>query len=226
MLRQHHRATMSTIQLETSGAIATVIINRPARHNSVDLATWRLLGDAVADLAPRGDIRCVVFRGAGDRAFCAGHDLTRFPDDRRTSDQVRAFAELTRDITAAIRDMPQPTVAMIRGFCMGAGVQISTNCDIRIAAESSRLALTPKKVGLFLEYDLLDALVSVVGVATAMEMVLEARVYDAAEALAKGLVQRVVPDDNLDDETTALALRLVEREKPDGITMIRRHADR
>lgn len=217
---------MSTVQVETSGAIATVIINRPARHNSVDLATWRLLSDAVAELAPRSDIRCVVFRGAGDRAFCAGHDLTRFAEDRRTRDQVRAFAELTWGITAAIRDMPQPTVAMIRGFCMGAGVQISTNCDIRIAAESTQMALTPKKVGLFLEYDLLDALVSVVGVATALEMVLEARVYGAEEALAKRLVQRVVSDDRLEKEVAALATALAERGKPDGINMIRRHADR
>ena len=216
---------MARIVVDTQDRIATVSLNRPERLNAVDLAGWRELKDAVDGVAARDDVGCVVFRGVGDRAFCAGHDLSRFDDERNSPDQVRAFSAAVKAAMDAIRDCPHPTLAMVRGPCMGAGVQLATNCDLRIASDTSRISLTPKKVGLFLEYELMDALISLTGRATAMEMVLEGRTYGAEEAVAKRLVDRATADADLERETYALAATLAETGKADGLIAAGRRDD-
>lgn len=216
---------MEPILVETDRRIATVVLNRPDRRNALDLSAWRAFGPAMDGIARRTDVDCVVFRGAGGRAFCAGHDLSRFGDERRTREQVLAYSATVKAVCDSIRDCPHPTVAMIQGSCMGAGVQLMTNCDFRLAAESARIALTPAKVGLYLEYELVDALVAVVGRATALEMVLEGRAYDGGEAAAKGLVNRVIPDEELERETLALAATLADTAKDEGLRTIARRTD-
>lgn len=216
---------MNPVLVEIDGHIATVVLNRPDRRNALDLAAWRAFGPVMDDISRRTDIGCVVLRGAGGRAFCAGHDLSRFGDERRTLEQVLTYSGIVKRVTDAIRDCPHATVAMIQGPCMGAGVQLMTNCDIRLAAASARIALTPAKVGLFLEYELVNTLVAVVGRATALEMVLEGRAYDGREAVAKGLVSRVFPDEELERETVALATTLADAGKDEAPRAIARRRD-
>lgn len=209
----NHGTAVPPILVDSDGAVATVAFNRPDRRNAIDLDAWRVLDAALGALATRDELRCLVLRGAGDGPFCAGHDLSRFAAERRTPAQVKAFSATVKGVADAIRDFPRPTVAMIRGHCMGAGVQIALNCDFRVAGDSARIALTPQKVGLYLEYELIDALVALVGVAAAQEVVLAGRVYGAGEARRIGLVNVAVGDDALETETAALAARLAGAEK-------------
>ena len=216
---------MTRVLLEVDERIASVSLNRPERHNAVDLTGWRALTEVLDGVAARTDVGCVVFRGVGTHAFCAGHDLSSFEKERNTRAQVKTFSAAVKTAVDAIRDCPLPTVAMIRGPCMGAGVQIATNCDLRIASDTARLSLTPKKVGLYLEYELMDALISLTGRATAMEMVLEGRVYDAQEAYARHLVNRVTADADLERESYLLAAALADSGKAGELLAAGRRAD-
>lgn len=211
---------MPAILVDSDGPVATLTLNRPERQNAIDLETWRQIDTALRDLAARDHVRCLIIRGAGDRAFCAGHDLSRFEAERSNREEVKAFSATVKGVSDAICDFPRPTIAMIHGYCMGAGVQIAVNCDIRIAAESSRIALTPKKVGLYLEYELIDVLVSLVGIAATQEIVLEGRTYTADDAKRIGLVNRVIADGNLESETRALAVALAGRDKDGSLAVL------
>jgi len=191
------------------GDIATIIINRPEKKNAMNRATFAALNEAVAEVSADDTLRCVVFRGAGG-TFVAGADMSGFDTERATREQVRAYSAVTDDALHAIAACRHPTVALIEGYCMGAGVELAAGCDLRIAARSAKFAVPSKRVGLFLSYPLLAGLVRIVGPATAAELVLEGRVMDADEALIKGLVTRVVADDAVADEAYATARRIAE----------------
>jgi enoyl-CoA hydratase/carnithine racemase len=198
------------VLLRRDGAVATVVINRPAKLNALDRATWSRLGETMRALSREDALRCVVVRGAGTEAFAAGADITAFPTERSTPTQVRAYSEATDVAIRAIDDCRHPVIAMIHGHCLGGGLEIAATCDMRIAGESARFAVPVKRTGLFLSYDLLGTLVAVAGRAAALELTLEGRTLDAREALAKGLVNRVVPDAGLEAEVLATAARIAE----------------
>jgi len=191
------------------GDIATVTINRPAKKNALNRATFAALKDAIAQVSADDALRCIVIRGAGG-TFVAGADISGFETERATREQVRAYSDLTDATLHAIAACRHPTVALIEGYCMGAGVELAAGCDLRIAARSAKFAVPSKRMGLFLSYPLLEGLVRIVGPATAAELVLEGRVMEADEALMKGLVTRVVADDAVADEAYATARRIVE----------------
>jgi len=199
-----------SVLVRRDGAVATVTINRPAKLNALDRAAWAGLGAAMKALSADDDLRCIVIRGAGTAAFAAGADITAFPAERSTPAQVRAYEVATDGAIRAIAECRHPVVAMIHGHCLGGGLEIAATCDMRIAGESARFAVPVKRTGLFLSYDLLGTLVAVAGRAAALELTLEGRTLDSAEALAKGLVNRVVPDAGLEAEVLATAGRIAE----------------
>lgn len=190
------------------GAVATVTINRPEKRNALDSESWRALGDVFRGLSADDGLRCVVVTGAGDRAFAAGNDIGEFRSARGSAAQVRAYNEVTSATVRAIEDCLHPTVARIRGHCIGGGLEIALACDIRVAAASSRFGLPVKNMGIFLDPILTDTLVNAVGRTVALELVLEGRVLDAGEARARGIVTRVVEDGELDAETLAAVERI------------------
>lgn len=178
--------------------VLNLTIDNPARLNALSLSMWTSLRLAVAQASERDDLRCVTIRGAGERAFSAGADISEFAETRATYDQVVRFHE--DHVLACLNTIaacPVPVVAGIDGACFGGGLEIATVCDIRIATENSRFGAPVGRLGFPLAIAETQALFRLVGQATTAELLLEGRVYDATEAQAKGLVTRVVPADTL-----------------------------
>ncbi|MGD1877972.1 MAG: enoyl-CoA hydratase/isomerase family protein [Kiloniellaceae bacterium] len=198
-----------SIELERAGAVATLWLNRPARRNAFDLAMWGRLGDLVADLAGDGSLRCLVLRGRGG-AFAAGADISEFPQKRHSAAQAADYARIMDRATEAVADCPAPTLAVIEGPCVGGGLELAVQCDLRLATETARFGIPINRIGHCLPYPAMIALVELAGRAAALEILLEGRILTAEEALAKGLVTRVVPDDALEAEASAMVTRIAD----------------
>ncbi|HEX9581652.1 MAG TPA: enoyl-CoA hydratase-related protein [Gemmatimonadales bacterium] len=190
------------------GAIATVTLNRPERLNALNHATWTRLAAAFGELDADDTVGCVIVRGAGERAFAAGADISEFARERDTVEKARHYGAAEHHGVMAVADCRHPTVAMIRGACVGGGLEIAVACDIRICGSSSRFGVPINRLGLTMQYPELDFFIRAVGRATTLEILLEGAVVDAERALALGLVNRVVPDDQVVQEARAAAERV------------------
>lgn len=197
-----------TVLVARSDAVVTVTLNRPDRLNALDQATWARLADVFGELSADEQIRCVVVRGAGERAFAAGADIAEFGRERENVAQARRYGAAEHRGVMAVADCRHPTVALIRGACVGGGLEIAVACDIRIAGASSRFGVPINRLGLTMQYPELEFFIRAVGRAAALEILLEGAVVDAARALALGLVHRVVPDDRVEAEANAAAQRI------------------
>lgn len=197
------------VLLSRDGDIAEVTLNRPDRLNALDKAMWHRLAAIMKEVADNGDARCVIVRGAGT-AFGAGADVAEFATERDTPAKAAAYAEIMGAALGALRDCPVPTVARIQGACAGAGLEIAIHCDLRIAADISKFGAPVQRLGITMPYPEIAALAELVGHATALEILLEGRLFGAREAYEKGLVSRVVPDSALDEEVKATARRIAD----------------
>jgi enoyl-CoA hydratase/carnithine racemase len=180
------------------GSIGYVIFNNPERHNAVSLDMWAAAGQMLDDFRNDNNIKVVVVTGAGGKAFVSGADISRFAQERSSEDAVAHYNKVVETSYAAFHEFPKPVIAMIRGYCIGGGMGLATCCDIRIATEGSKFAVPAAKLGLGYGYSGLKRLVDVVGASFAMEIFYTARQFTAAEALTMGLVNRVVPDGELE----------------------------
>ena len=201
---------MEPILVSRDGAIATVALNNPERLNALNREMWERLGVAMRELSADDALRCVVVRGAGDKAFAAGADIAEFAGERADAKQAKPYGDLIHETMQAVARCRHPTVAMIKGACVGGGLEIAAMCDLRIAGESSRFGIPVNKLGLTMAYGELMGLLALVGRAVALEILLEGRVFDAAEAYRKGVVNRVVPDAKVEEEAYATARRIAE----------------
>jgi len=199
-----------TILVERDGAIATVVLNRPEKLNALTRPMWRRLGDAFLELSNDDFVRCVVIRGAGTKAFAPGNDISEFATERSNVEQARAYGEDMRRTIAAMDLCRHPIVAQIHGVCVGGGLEIAGLADIRICGESSRFGVPIKNLGLVMAYSEIASLILLAGEAVALEILLEGRVFLAKEAYEKGLVTRVVPDDQVEREARETAQRIAE----------------
>jgi len=196
------------VLVEREEGIATVILNRPEKLNALNKAMWRGLDDAFATLEADDTVRAIVLRGAGEKAFAPGADIGEFEVERSSAAQARDYGKLMHEVMRRIDECRHPTVALIHGLCVGGGLEIAMLCDIRICGEGSRFGVPINRIGVTMGYPEISALIARVGRAVALEILLEGRVFGAAEAQAKGLVTRVVPDDNVDEEAYAAARRI------------------
>jgi enoyl-CoA hydratase/carnithine racemase len=155
-------------------------------------------------------LRCIVIRGAGEKAFAAGADIGEFATVRKNARISKAYGERVAATMQAVMDCRHPTVALIRGACVGGGLEVAACCDVRICGESSRFGVPIKRLGLVMAYGELAKLAALVGRSVALEILLEGRVFGAAEAKDKGLVTRVVPDAKVEEEAYACAKRIAE----------------
>ena len=201
---------MTPVLVTRDGAIATVTLNNPDRLNALTKAMWSALGATMRELSADDALRCVVVRGAGEKAFAAGADISEFATERARSKQARAYGELIHETMQAVAHCKHPTVAMIRGACVGGGLEIAAMCDMRLCGESSRFGIPINRLGLTMAYGELQGLLALVGRAVTLEILLEGRVFDAREALQKRLVNRVVPDGEVEREAYALAQRIAD----------------
>jgi len=198
------------ILVTRDSAIATVTLNNPERLNALNRAMWAGLGESMRQLSADDDLRCVVVRGAGDKAFAAGADIAEFARERANAKQAKSYGDLIHETMQAVAHCRHPTVALIQGACVGGGLEIAAMCDLRVAAQSSRFGIPVNKLGLTMAYGELMGLLALVGRAVALEILLEGRVFDADEACRKGLVNRVVRDDEVEKEAYATARRIAE----------------
>jgi enoyl-CoA hydratase len=177
--------------VQQDGAIGWIIFSNPARHNAVSLAMWQSLGDAVDKLAEASQVRVIVVRGAGEKAFVSGADISEFEEKRSDAEIARVYDETSGRAMAALREVNKPTVAMIRGYCFGGGVAVALCCDLRIAADDSVFAIPAAKLGVGYQFEGVRKLVDVVGPSFAREIFYTGCRFSAQEALAMGLVNRV-----------------------------------
>ena len=197
--------------VERDGAIATVLLSNPGKLNALTVLMWQELARVFDALSADDALRCVVLRGAGSEAFAAGADIAEFATARDNAAQGRTYhREYVHGALLAVGECRHPTLAMIRGPCVGGGLEIACACDLRIAGESGRFGVPINRLGFPIAYDELAALLPLTGRAVALEILVEGRVWDAKEAREKGLVTRVVPDVSLEEEAGVRARRIAD----------------
>lgn len=196
------------IETRRDGAVVTVLLNREDRLNALNLAIWRELAVLFEDLNTDRSLRCIVLRGAGKKAFAAGADIGEFVSLRSDGSQATAYDATLRRGLAAVASCPHPVIAQIYGPCVGAGLELAAQCDLRLAARSARFGVPVGKISVVMTLPELAGLQRLIGPARTLEILLEARVFPAEEALAMGVVHRVVDDDALDVEVQATVGRI------------------
>ena len=198
------------IQIARDGAIATVVLNRPEKLNALTRAMWDGLGVAIEQLSADPQLRCIVLRGAGEKAFSPGNDIGEFATQRANKAQAIEYGATMHATARILAACPIPLVAQIHGICVGGGLEIAALCDIRICGESSRFGAPIKNLGLVMAYPEMAPLVRLAGADVALEILLEGRIFGAAEAREKRLVTRVVADAEVAAETRASAERIAD----------------
>ncbi len=196
------------ILIERDGQIATVILNRPGQRNAVTFEMWGQLQRIARTLDADPEVRVVVLRGAGEAAFSAGADISEFETRRNNSTLGRAYAAEFDGALDAVAAIGKPTISMIRGFCVGGGLELTTATDLRFAAEGARFGVPIAQLGLLVGYKEMRRLVALVGPGPAMDLLLTARLIDAAHALRIGLISELVRTDELERRTYDFARRL------------------
>jgi enoyl-CoA hydratase/carnithine racemase len=192
------------------GAVGWMIFNNPERHNAVSLEMWQRAAEILAGFAQDASIRVVVLAGSGSKAFVAGADISKFKDERQEAQAVAIYQAATDKAYETLRAVPVPTIAMIRGYCIGGGTALAVACDLRIAAQNSRFGVPAAKLGLGYGPKRAKLLVDLVGPAYAKEIYFTARQFDAQEALRMGLVNRVVADEQLEATVAEMAATIAE----------------
>jgi enoyl-CoA hydratase/carnithine racemase len=190
---------------EKEGGIGWMIYNNPARHNAVSMDMQQAVPVILDSFQKDDEVRVVVMRGAGDKAFISGADISEFETKRSTPEARRQFDEAGARAAAAFAALEKPLIAMIRGFCIGGGLAAAMQADIRIASEDARFGIPAARLGLGYGFAGAKALVTLVGPAFANEILFSARHFSAHEAREIGLVNRVVPGDELEKAVRELA---------------------
>jgi enoyl-CoA hydratase/carnithine racemase len=199
------RIMSGTVTARRDGAVGWITFDNRARHNAMSLAMFEGLPPAMADFAADPAIRAVILTGAGEKAFVSGADISQFEQERASPEAVERYAAIGRRAYEALRHFPKPTIAMIRGYCLGGGLALALDCDLRIAGPDARFAIPAARLGLGYQYGGVKRLVDIVGPAFAKEILLTAERMSAEDALRMGLVNRVVPSDELEGTTRRLA---------------------
>lgn len=187
--------------VQHDGSVATVVFNRPRMRNAITYAMWVDIARITEGLVKDDFVRAIVYRGAGTVAFASGADISEFEEQRKDLESSQRYNAATGAAYAAIRECPKPTIAMIHGFCMGGAMGIAMGCDLRFAAEGSKFGIPAARLNIVYPPDAIGQLVDLVGPAYAKDILFSARTVDDREALAIGLIQRLVPADALEPVT-------------------------
>ena len=198
---------MSDLELEFDGALARIRLNRPARRNAVSRAMWRGLPALCAAIEARAEALVVIVEGAGGH-FSAGADISEFETVYRDAAATRDYVDAMQAALSALAALDRPTIAALSGVAVGGGLAVALSCDLRFAADDALLAITPAKLGLLYGYVETRRLIALIGPARAKDLLYSGRPIPPAEALAIGLVDRVVPADELAGAVSAYASEL------------------
>jgi enoyl-CoA hydratase len=196
------------VRIERDGPVATVLLDGPERHNVLDRAGWEVLRLALEGLSADDDVRCVVVRGVGGRAFSAGSDIRAFEGQRDTPEDARAYSEAIAGALDAIARCRHPTLAIVEGLCVGGGLEIAAACDLRVCEAVSRFGAPIARLGLTMSYEELAPLVGLMGPGPVLEILLTGELIDALRARELGLVARIAEEGRAVDVGYALARRV------------------
>jgi enoyl-CoA hydratase/carnithine racemase len=198
------------IYVTQDGPIATVVLNRPEKLNAISMAMSRRLREIMEACDQDTDLRCVVVRGTGGRAFSVGADIGEFEATRSSAAKAREYARVGNPAFQSVRACRHPVVALIQGLCVGGGFGLAALCDLKVCGESSRFGVPIKRLGLVESHEDLEAVVRAVGAGPTLEILLTGDLLDAAAALRIGFVNRVVADDRVEEEAYAIARKIAE----------------
>jgi enoyl-CoA hydratase/carnithine racemase len=208
---------MRQLELQTEKMLAHVedgvgwiTFNQPNKRNAVSFAMWQAIPEIIEDFASSDDVRVVVLKGAGDKAFVSGADISEFEEVRNTPEQIEVYERTSGAASAALKSLEKPLIAMIRGFCIGGGMGIALTTDLRITADDGQFGVPAAKLGLGYGYSGIKELMNLVGPSFAKEIFFTGERFTAAEAEMMGLVNRVVPVDELEATVTTLAKTIAE----------------
>lgn len=198
------------IHAEVEGAVGRLVIDNPARRNALAYGMWLAIPAAIEALVAHPAVRVIVVRGAGDLAFVSGADISEFDTLRRDSKSAQAYEQSNARAFAAVREAGKPTIAMIRGFCLGGGMGLAVACDLRIGAEDAQFGIPAARLGVGYPPECMRDVVNAVGPQRAKELFFTARRLDGREAAALGFLIRAVPAATLEVETAALAATIAD----------------
>ena len=201
--------------VKTEGSICTLTLNRPEKRNSLTLEILRLLTEEFLKLGKTTEIRCVVIRGSGDRAFCSGYDIGAISEEELAIENNHPLIEAME----AIKSYPLPVIAMINGHAFGAGLELAATCDLRVCVADAKLAIPPVKLGVTYHYSGIRQFLNLVGPGFTRELFLTGDPVSAERALEKGLVDHVVKRDKLEEFTYGLAEGISENAPLSMISM-------
>ncbi len=195
---------------EIEGGIGLVTFHNPAKMNAMSVGMWETLADVLDHFELDGAVRVVVLTGAGHRAFVSGADISEFEASRGDADAQREYDRMTAAGRARLASFPKPVIARIRGFCLGGGLGIALQADVRIAAVDSAFGIPAVRLGTANGQDIVRRLVGAVGPAQASALLFTGERIDSAEAHRIGLVNRVVPDEDLSDTVVDMARAIAD----------------
>lgn len=195
---------------KVDGGVGWMIFNNPERHNAISLEMWEAALEIMAGFSADPSVRVMVVTGAGGKAFASGADISKFKDERQEAAALAHYQATTQKAYSAIQGMAIPTLAMIRGYCIGGGTAAAVCCDLRICTENAKFGVPAAKLGLGYGMQRAQPLVDLVGPAFAKEMFFTGRQFDAREAERMGLVNRVVADDQLEATVQEMARTIAD----------------
>jgi enoyl-CoA hydratase/carnithine racemase len=198
------------IYVTRDGPVATVVLNRPEKLNAISMAMSRRLREIMEECDRDEALRCVVVRGTGGRAFSVGADIAEFEATRSSAAKAREYARAGNPAFQSVRSCRHPVVALVEGLCVGGGFGLAALCDIKVCGESSRFGVPIKRLGLVESHEELEAVVRAIGAGPTLEILLTGDLLDAQAALRIGFVNRVVPDDRVEEEAYAIAGKIAE----------------
>jgi enoyl-CoA hydratase/carnithine racemase len=190
--------TAEKILSRREGPVGYLVFNNPERRNAVSLDMWQRAGEVIAEFAQDDGVRVIVLTGAGDRSFVSGADISKFEDERANAEAQEKYAKTSSGMRARLREVGKPTIAMIRGYCIGGGMSLALSCDLRICSDDAQFGIPAARLGIGYGIEGLRRLVELVGPSKAKEFIFTARRYRAGEALQMGLVNAVVAAAELD----------------------------
>lgn len=192
------------------GGIGTMTFNNPERRNAVSMEMWEAAEAILTDFRDDPAVRVIVVTGAGDKAFVSGADISKFESERNSMEDVERYNAQTARVYDLLYTLPKPTIAQIKGYCVGGGTALAVCCDLRICGDDSRFAIPAAKLGLGYGFTGMKRLADVVGPSFAKEILFTARLFDAEEARAMGLVNRVVPKGEIETYVANYATTICE----------------
>lgn len=197
--------------VERSGAVATVVLNRPRSRNAINLAMYAALPDLVRGLDADPAVKVVLFTGAGGQAFASGADISEFETVRKNAETASAYNVRVAAAERAIAGLSKPTVAVVHGYCIGGGVGLALACDLRFGDENTRMAVTPANLGLVYSLESTKRIAELVGPSRTKWILMSGRHMDAETCLRLGLIDELVPADQLDAHAAEFAEHVATR---------------